>query len=84
MRLVPIPEILTLDTDPNCLAQIKHYRSLLPLAMEARKPIFQLKPADGAIGAHVAAVEECRKDFQRLALRLTTATGMELPAPSLA
>ena len=84
MRLVPIPEILTLDTDPNCLAQIKHYRSLLPLAMEARKPIFQLKPADGAIGAHVAAVEECRKDFQRLALRLTTATGIELPAPSLA
>jgi len=79
MRLVPGGQSLTLDTDPNCLAQIKHYRSLMPLAMEAGKPIFQLKPADGAIGAHVAAVEECRKDFHRLARRLAEATGLELP-----
>jgi cellulose biosynthesis protein BcsQ len=78
MRLPP--GNLTLDTDPNCLAQLKHYRSLMPLAMEAGKPIFQLKPADGAIGAHVAAVEECRKDFHRLAGRLAQATGLELPA----
>jgi len=80
MRLPPGGQTLTLDTDPHCLAQLKHYRSLMPLAMEAGKPIFQLKPADGAIGAHVAAVEECRKDFQRLARRLATATELELPA----
>jgi chromosome partitioning protein len=41
------------NDDPNCLAQLKHYRSLVPMAMEARKPIFQLKSSDGAIGAHL-------------------------------
>jgi cellulose biosynthesis protein BcsQ len=74
----------TLETDPNCLAQLKHYRSLMPLAMEAGKPIFHLKPADGAIGAHVAAVNDCGKDFRRLAHRLAKATGMQLPTPPMA
>ena len=36
--------------DPYCLAQLKHYRSLMPLGMEA-KPIFYLKPADWTIAA---------------------------------
>ncbi len=58
------------ETDPNCLAQLKHYRSLMPMAMEARKPMFFLKPADGAIGAHTYAVKECYKDFKRLAEKL--------------
>jgi len=58
------------EKDPNCLAQLKHYRSLMPMAMEARKPIFFLKPADGAIGAHYSAVQECGKDFRKLAERL--------------
>jgi cellulose biosynthesis protein BcsQ len=81
MELPPGDNMLTVDNDPNCLAQLKHYRSLMPLAMEAGKPIFQLKPADGAIGAHVAAVNDCGKDFRRLARRLANATGMDLPAP---
>jgi cellulose biosynthesis protein BcsQ len=81
MRLAPANGSLTLDNDPNCLAQLKHYRSLMPLAMEASKPIFQLKPADGAIGAHVAAVAECRKDFHKLAIRIAQATELQLPAP---
>ena len=72
----------TLEMDPHCLAQLKHYRSLMPLAMEAGKPIFHLKPSDGAIGAHVAAVEECRMDFRRLARRLAETTGLELPTSS--
>jgi len=53
--------------DPHCLATLKHYRSLMPLAMEARKPIFLLKPSDGAIGAHVEAVRDCYGDFAALA-----------------
>ena len=28
------------ENDPYCLATLKHYRSLMPLAMEARKPCF--------------------------------------------
>ena len=39
-----------------------------------------LKPADGAIGAHAAAVAECAKDFRRLTLRLAQATGLVLPS----
>ena len=78
---LPVEDIIPpVETDPYCLAQLKHYRSLMPLAMEADKPIFHLKPADGAIGAHVAAVEECRKDFLRLARRLAAATELPLPA----
>ena len=58
------------DDDPNCLALLKHYRSLMPLAQEARKPIFALRPADGALGSHFAAAQEARRDFERLALRI--------------
>ena len=40
------------------------------MAMEARKPIFRLKPADGAIGAHTYSVKECEEDFRKLASRI--------------
>lgn len=52
--------------DPYCLALLKHYHSLIPMAMEARKPIFLLKPADGAIGAHYQAVQRAYSDFRSL------------------
>jgi len=55
------------QSDDNCLGLLKHYRSLMPMAMEARKPIFRLKPSDGAIGAHTNSVKECEKDFRTLA-----------------
>lgn len=55
------------ENDPNCLGLLKHYRSLIPMAMEARKPIFHLKSADGAIGAHTYAVQNCGEDFKKLA-----------------
>ena len=66
------------DPDPNCLATLKHYRSLMPMAMEARKPIFALKPADGALGAHLAAVAECRKDFVVLTSKIARVCGLPL------
>jgi cellulose biosynthesis protein BcsQ len=53
--------------DPHCLATIKHYRSLIPMAQEARKPIFRLSPADGAIGSHAVAVQQAFGDFRSLA-----------------
>ena len=70
---------LTLETDPQCLAQLKHYRSLMPMAMEARKPIFRLTPADGAIGAHASAVADCGRDFEKLARALAASTGLTIP-----
>lgn len=53
--------------DPNCLAESKDYRSLMPMAQDAMKPIFDLRAADGAIGAHQAGVIEARKNFRALA-----------------
>jgi cellulose biosynthesis protein BcsQ len=58
---------VTIENDPQRLSLLKHYRSLMPMAQEANKPIFHLRPADGAIGAHVSAVNDCYKDFEKLA-----------------
>jgi chromosome partitioning protein len=60
--------------DPHCLALLKHYRSLMPLAQEAHKPMFHLKPADGAIGAHVQAVQAANYDFNNLAQKIKEKT----------
>lgn len=68
----------TIDTDPHCLAMLKHYRSLMPLAQEARKPMFFLKPADGAIGGHTAAVLDCYSDFRSLAKRIADRCGIAM------
>ncbi|MDS4011703.1 MAG: AAA family ATPase [Defluviicoccus sp.] len=54
------------QSDPNCLGQMKDYKSLMPMAQEANKPMFLLKPADGAIGGHQSAVRNCYEDFERL------------------
>lgn len=64
------------EADPHCLALLKHYRSLMPMAQEARKPMFYLKPADGAIGAHMAAVQECHRDFRALAEEVARRSGL--------
>ena len=73
------PPGLTLEDDPHCLALLKHYRSLVPMAQEARKPVFHLKAADGAIGAHLAAVQDAYKDFRRLARKIAGRISLVLP-----
>ncbi len=62
--------------DPECIALLKHYRSLMPMAQEARKPLFQLKSADGAIGAHTYAVQAAYQDFKRLSLDIVSRAGI--------
>ncbi len=69
----------TVSDDPNCLAKLKHYRSLMPMAQEARKPMFFLRPADGAIGGHSAAVQDCYRDFRFLALAIAERCGFDVP-----
>lgn len=64
--------------DPYNLSLLKHYRSLMPMAMEARKPIFYLKPADGAIGSHVEAVRSCYMDFLGLARKIAHGAGLAM------
>lgn len=70
----PGKTMIAVENDPNCMALLKHYRSLMPLAQEAHKPMFHLKPADGAIGSHLAAVQDAYKDFKLLAEKIALRT----------
>ena len=64
--------------DSNRIALMKHYRSLMPMAQAARKPIFHLKPADGALGAHLTAANAAGKEFGALAQELMSRAGLHL------
>jgi len=75
---VPDVEGLSVKDDPHCLMLLKHYRSLMTMAQEAKKPIFHLKPADGAIGAHMQAVQSAWKDFNKLASKIAERVGVRL------
>jgi len=75
----PVQRVPEWASDPQCLSLIKHYRSLMPMAMEARKPMFFLKPADGAIGAHTAAVRDCYDDFRELAVKIAAKCEFRIP-----
>lgn len=64
------------------LSALRHCRSLAPMAQEARKPMFRLTAADGAIGSHAVAVARCREDFENLARRIAHRVGTPVaPAP---
>ena len=65
-----------IEDDIHCLATLKHFRSLMPLAQEARKPMFALRPADGALGGHANAVQACYRDFRALARKIAERCGM--------
>ena len=52
--------------DEHCIATVKHYRSLVPLARHARKPIFSLSAGAGALGSHAAAARSAFGDFKTL------------------
>lgn len=59
-----IPKI---EDDPFALALLRHYKSIIPIGQEARKPIFSLKTADGVSGSQMATVRAAHDDFQNLA-----------------
>ena len=70
--------------DEHCIATVKHYRGLIPLAQDARKPIFSLSPGDGAFGSHAAAARGAFHDFRALVETLlqrthAAAAGAEQP-----
>jgi chromosome partitioning protein len=72
-----------IEKDPYCLAMLKNYNSLMPLAQEARKPIFSLRSADGAIGSHANAVANAHGDFKALALDIAKRIGLAPPNDAL-
>ncbi|WP_225773697.1 ParA family protein [Inquilinus sp. Marseille-Q2685] len=69
---------LTVENDPAKLAWLKDYRSLMPMAQEVRKPIFKLRPADGAIGGHQQAVGDAYDDFEQLAKLIASKVGISI------
>lgn len=70
------PTTLSVQEDHSCLASLKNYRSLMPLAQDALKPMFLLRAADGALGGHQAAVQDCYQDFLKLTKRILAELGM--------
>jgi cellulose biosynthesis protein BcsQ len=72
------PDEIKQEDDQFCIAIIKHYRSLVPLAQEHRKPIFDLTVADGAIGAHATAVAMAKEDFKNLSLKIADKIGLPI------
>jgi chromosome partitioning protein len=52
------------------IATLRNYQSLMPLSHDARKPMFDLRPADGALGSTQALVERCYHDFESLAVKV--------------
>lgn len=70
---------VSIQKDPHKLALLRNYRSLMPMAQEARKPMFHLKPADGAIGAHLQSVHDAYRDFRALAEAIMSRAHIDLP-----
>lgn len=75
----PYPETPRQD-EKHALAVAKHYRSLVQMAREARKPMFHLTPADGAIGSHAAAAHDARADFKALAEKIAARVQLQCPS----
>lgn len=68
-----------IERDEYCLAQIKHYHSLMPMAQEARKPVFALTAADGAFGGHQQAAQRAFDDFRHLTRQILRAVDVAEP-----
>ena len=69
------------QADAHCIATMKHYRSLVPLAQAARKPIFSLQAGDGALGSHAAAARGAFHDFKALVESLLQRTRAAAAGP---
>lgn len=49
------------------IAEFKNYHSLIPLAQDALKPVFELSGKDGVIGGHYQYVDDCKHEFENIA-----------------
>lgn len=78
---------LWVDDDPYCIGNLTYYLGLMPLAHDAKKPVFDLKPGDGLIGDHMPVVFDRYREYRDVALRLGERCGMPVvtdravPAP---
>jgi chromosome partitioning protein len=76
------PEVdlsLRTDNDPYCLAQIRHFAGLVPLAQQSRKPLFDLKRADGVSGGGSPLVHDAAKQFRALCKTILKTLDVAVP-----
>jgi cellulose biosynthesis protein BcsQ len=66
----------SLASEPSCIGAIKPFHSLQRMAAEARRPMFSLRPADGAVGSHALAVQEAYRDYRALTLEILRRVGV--------
>nr|VFK79118.1 MAG: Cellulose biosynthesis protein BcsQ [Candidatus Kentron sp. SD] len=66
----PSDETTHIESDRHCIATIKHFSSIVPIAKMARKPLFDLKQADGIGGGQSKLVIESRKSFEALSRKI--------------
>ena len=67
------------DRADHRIATIRTFRSLMPLAHDARKPMFDLKASDGAIGSTQKYVQLCYREFEEVARRVLDRLGIGSP-----
>ncbi len=65
-----------INNDPHALTLFKNFGALKFLSLEARKPMFHLKPADEAMGSHLTAVNKTHKEFLQLAQAIQNRAGL--------
>jgi len=72
---------IPIQDDPFNLGVLKSYPGLEDMAHEAGKPMFHLKPADGALGAYLQSAEEVRKAFEALARTIVAKADLPVTLP---
>ena len=72
-----------MEDDSYCIARLRHFASLVPMAQAARKPMFDLRQAGGIGGGQLLSVKRCRKEFQRLVAGVTQRLDQTVEASGL-
>lgn len=74
-----LDEPVTIEQDESRISLLKHFSSLVPIAQAARKPLFDLRAAEGIGGGQLQAVSRARKDFEALSHVILRRLGVTPP-----
>lgn len=74
-----IEELAVSEAPLRHLGTLRRHPSLRELSFRARKPMFGLTAADGALGSIAVAVQRCRIEYAELARLIATRLGLRIP-----
>lgn len=63
-KLLPLDQAIEWEDDGYKLGRIPNLHSLIPYSLEARKPVFDCRSADGLRGAHIKKAAESSSHFE--------------------